>query len=81
MNSPTKVCSSPYREGNLKLLGMRPQAGFGANALPAHWQLFDVAHDRDEIHDLATTQPETVQRLKTAWLNYAERVGVVAAPC
>lgn len=69
-----------YREGNLKLLGMRPQAGFGDNRQPPQWQLFDVAKDRGETTDLAASQPETVQRLKAAWLQYAERVGVVFAP-
>jgi len=69
-----------YREGNLKLLGMRPQAGFGDNAQPVHWQLFDLAHDRGETTDLAVTQPETVQRLKEAWLKYATQVGVVFPP-
>ncbi|MCF4998181.1 sulfatase-like hydrolase/transferase [Pseudomonas syringae] len=68
-----------YREGNLKLLGMRPQAGFGDHAQPPQWQLFDVAQDRGETTDLAATQPETVQRLKRAWLKYAEQVGVVFA--
>ena len=66
-----------YREGNLKLLGMRPQAGFGDNAQALQWQLFDVAQDRGETTDLAASRPETVQRLKAAWLQYAEQVGVV----
>ncbi|MDD0996791.1 arylsulfatase [Pseudomonas sp. TNT2022 ID1044] len=66
-----------YREGNLKLLGMRPQAGFGDNAQPLQWQLFDVAQDRGETTDLAAAQPQTVQRLKAAWLKYAQQVGVV----
>jgi arylsulfatase len=68
-----------YREGNLKLLGLRPQAGFGASAQPLQWQLFDLAQDRGETTDLAASQPETVQRLKDAWLKYAEQVGVVFA--
>jgi arylsulfatase len=69
-----------YREGNLKLLGMRPQAGFGDHAQPPQWQLFDVAQDRGETHDLAAAQPQTVERLKAAWLKYAERVGVAFPP-
>jgi arylsulfatase len=68
-----------YREGNLKLLGLRPQAGFGENPQPLQWQLFDVAQDRGETTDLAASQPETVQRLKEAWLKYAKTVGVVFA--
>lgn len=66
-----------YREGNLKLLGMRAQAGFGDASQPPTWQLFDVARDRGETNDLAASQPETVQRLKQAWLKYAKEVGVV----
>jgi arylsulfatase len=58
---------------------MRPQAGFGDNAQPLQWQLFDVAQDRGETTDLAASQPETVKRLKEAWLKYAEQVGVVFA--
>ncbi|TPG79581.1 arylsulfatase [Pseudomonas arsenicoxydans] len=68
-----------YREGDLKLLGIRPQAGFGGDAQPPQWQLFDVAQDRGETTDLAAARPETVQRLKAAWLKYAEEVGVVFA--
>ncbi len=66
-----------YREGNLKLLGMRPQAGLGDHAQLPQWQLFDVAQDRGETNDLAASQPQTVERLKAAWMNYARQVGVV----
>jgi arylsulfatase len=55
-----------YREGNLKLLGMRSQAGFGDNVQPLQWQLFDMTKDRGETTDLAVSQPQTVQRLKKA---------------
>ncbi|WP_433739896.1 arylsulfatase [Pseudomonas putida] len=66
-----------YREGSLKLLGLRPQVGFNAPPEPLKWQLFDIASDRGETHDIASEKPETVQRLKDAWQNYAKRVGVV----
>lgn len=69
-----------YREGNLKLLGMPSQLGFGGSAGPLQWQLFDVENDRGETKDLAAAQPETVQRLKDAWLEYARKVGVVFPP-
>jgi len=68
-----------YREGDLKLLGMRPQAGFGESPQPLQWQLFDISKDRGETTDLAAAQPETLQRLKAAWLKYAHQVGVVFA--
>ena len=69
-----------YREGSLKLLGLRPQVGFNAPPQPLKWQLFDIASDRGETRDIASEQPETVQRLKDAWLNYSKRVGVVFPP-
>jgi len=69
-----------YREGDLKLLGMRPAMGFGSGAQALQWQLFDVARDRGETTDLAAAQPQTVERLKTAWMDYARRVGVVFPP-
>ncbi|MGO4003491.1 arylsulfatase [Pseudomonas fluorescens] len=69
-----------YREGDLKLLGMRPQAGFGDNVQPLQWQLFDLQHDRGETTDLAAAQPDTVERLKGEWMKYAQEVGVVFAP-
>ncbi|WP_433771616.1 arylsulfatase [Pseudomonas putida] len=66
-----------YREGSLKLLGLRPQVGFNVPPEPLKWQLFDIASDRGETHDIASEKPETVQRLKEAWQNYSKRVGVV----
>ncbi|KPU59448.1 hypothetical protein AN403_2971 [Pseudomonas fluorescens] len=58
---------------------MRSQAGFGDNAKTLQWQLFDMTKDRGETTDLATSQPQTVQRLKEAWLKYADEVGVAFA--
>ncbi|MNE97930.1 Arylsulfatase [compost metagenome] len=69
-----------YREGSLKLLGLRPQVGFNAPPQPLKWQLFDIASDRGETRDIAPEQPVTVQRLKDAWQNYSKRVGVVFPP-
>jgi arylsulfatase len=69
-----------YREGNLKLLAMRPQGGFADALQPLRWQLFDLATDRGERNDLAASQPATLARLKQAWRDYARQVGVVAPP-
>lgn len=69
-----------YREGNLKLLAMRPQGGFTDAPQPLRWQLFDLATDRGERNDLAASQPDTLARLKQAWQGYARQVGVVAPP-
>lgn len=69
-----------YREGNLKLLAMRPQVGFIDAPQPLRWQLFDLSNDRGERSDLAASQPDTLARLKKAWQGYARKVGVVAPP-
>lgn len=69
-----------YREGNLKLLGMRPQVGFGDAPKPPNWTLYDLSKDRGETTDLAAQQPEQVQRMLQAWRAYAGQVGVVFPP-
>jgi arylsulfatase len=69
-----------YREGNLKLLAMRPQGGFADAPQPLRWQLFDLATDRGERNDLAASQADTLARLKQAWQGYAKQVGVVVPP-
>lgn len=69
-----------YREGNLKLLGLRPWAMPGQAPQPLRWQLFDVSRDRGEVQDLSASDPQTFERLKQAWQGYAREVGVVSAP-
>ncbi|MNE93709.1 Arylsulfatase [compost metagenome] len=69
-----------YREGNLKLLGLVPWSMPGQPQPPLRWQLFDLSRDRGEQHDLSASQPDTTQRLRQAWQDYAGRVGVVAPP-
>jgi len=41
------------------------------------WELFDLAVDPGEAHDLADQHPEILQRLVAAWESYADDVGVV----
>ncbi|MFI8481384.1 arylsulfatase [Pseudomonas sp. NPDC078700] len=67
------------REGNLKLLGLRP-LGFGDKPQPVQWTLYDLARDRGETTDLAASQPQDVERLKKRWLAYTQQVGVVFPP-
>ncbi|NQD56564.1 arylsulfatase [Pseudomonas sp. CM25] len=69
-----------YREGNLKLLGLRPWALPGEAPKPLRWQLFDLSRDRGEVDDLSADSPQTLERLKRDWQNYATRVGVVSPP-
>ncbi|MNH17309.1 Arylsulfatase [compost metagenome] len=69
-----------YREGHLKLLGLVPWVGPGEVPPPVRWQLFDLALDRGEQHDLALEQPQMLARMQQAWQQYARQVGVVAPP-
>lgn len=69
-----------YREGDLKLLGLVPWVKPGEAPPPLRWQLFDLSRDRGERQDLSAQQPETLERLKRAWQDYARRVGVIAPP-
>lgn len=41
------------------------------------WRLFNIASDRGEANDLASTEPERVIALRQAWDDYAEQVGVI----
>jgi arylsulfatase len=44
------------------------------------WQLYNLADDRTELHDLAAENPQKVTELKTAYDAWARRVGVEAWP-
>jgi arylsulfatase len=44
---------------------------------PHAWELYDLAHDRSELVDLADRHPGRVRELASAWTAWAERVGVV----
>jgi len=37
------------------------------------WQLFDLAADRTELHDLAPAQPESAARLEKLWTDWAAK--------
>jgi arylsulfatase A-like enzyme len=47
---------------------------------PKAWQLFDLAADRAEAHDVAAAHPDIVAELTAAWDAYAARTGVVLLP-
>lgn len=38
------------------------------------WELYDLAHDRTEMHDLSKAQPARVQELEEKWSNWFEHV-------
>lgn len=62
------------RQGDWKAVNIPPPAG------PGVWQLYDLSRDPGEVHDLARTQPETLNRLIEHWQQYAQETGVVLAP-
>lgn len=41
------------------------------------WELYNIAEDRCEVHDLATTQSERLQALVAMWDKYAQRTQVL----
>jgi arylsulfatase A-like enzyme len=44
------------------------------------WKLFDLIHDRTELHDLTAEHPQKVVELKSAYEAWAARIGVEAWP-
>ncbi len=49
----------------------------GADYDTERWELYDLAHDRSECHDLADAHPERLAALVEAWWAEAERHGVL----
>ncbi|MCC5839568.1 MAG: arylsulfatase [Opitutales bacterium] len=44
---------------------------------PGPWELYHVENDRSELHDLASTHPETVADLNALWQAWADRCHVL----
>ncbi len=59
------------RQGDYKAVSVSPPYGTG------EWELFNVVADPGETRDLADEHPELLQKLRAAWEDYAEEVGVV----
>ena len=47
---------------------------------PGGWELYDIASDRTEMHDLAAKHPEKVQELQALYENWAARCAVQPWP-
>ena len=60
-----------YRQGNWKVLRLPEPYGNG------DWQLYNLATDPGELHDLASEVPDRVESLAIAWRGYAESNGVI----
>lgn len=41
------------------------------------WELYDIAHDRSEMHNLAEVEPERVREMGALWQAWAERSDVL----
>jgi arylsulfatase len=59
------------RQGRWKIDYVSPPNG------PGRWELFDLAQDPGERHDLAARNPQRLKELVRRWDDYARRVGVV----
>ncbi|WP_051378375.1 arylsulfatase [Derxia gummosa] len=63
-----------WREGDWKIVWAAPPVG------PGEWQLFDLATDRAEQHNVAARQPEVLARLVAGYERYSKSNGVVEVP-
>jgi arylsulfatase A-like enzyme len=66
------------RDGDWKLVGrgVAPPTGPRAD----RWELYNLAEDRTEMHDLAKSQPAKVAELSARWHVWAKRIGVFPKP-
>ena len=60
-----------YRKGKWKVLRLPVPYGKG------DWQLYDLAADPGELHDLSSEFPDRVEVLANAWEDYADSNGVI----
>jgi arylsulfatase len=60
-----------YRQGNWKVLRLPAPYGNG------DWQLYDLAADPGELHDLSSEFPDRAETMAKAWEDYAESNGVI----
>ena len=44
------------------------------------WQLYDLAKDQGEVHDLAQESPDKLEKLKAFFKLYQEETGAVFGP-
>ena len=59
------------RQGDFKAMRVPKPSG------TAEWQLYDIAKDPGEAHDLSKEMPDRLKTLIAAWDKYAKEVGVI----
>ncbi len=59
------------RVGDLKLVAKGPGGD---------WELYDMAKDRTELHDVASERPQVVAQMKAKWEAWAQRAGATPWP-
>jgi len=72
--------NAAVREGSWKLVLNFHAAPSGTRVqrqMRGDWELYDTAKDRTELCNVASQHPERVQRMKTAYEQWASRAGVI----
>ena len=68
------------RKGDWKII-QEPKGEFFSLLTPLadnyDWQLFNLKEDPSELNNLASTQPEKLQEMLTAWQSYKKDNGVI----
>jgi len=59
------------RVGNYKLVAKGPQG---------KWELYDMAKDRTELHNLAAAEPERLKQMSATWEAWAQRTHAIPWP-
>ena len=62
-----------YADGWKAVTRHQPGTSFDSD----RWELYHVATDRSEVHDLAESEPERLREMIDVWWNEAEREGVL----
>ncbi len=60
-----------FRSGNWKIVWLWDPYG------PSRWELFNLADDPGETHDLSEAEPEKLAELLAGWDGYVESTGIV----
>lgn len=64
---------SLYHDGWLVCSVHPPLSGWGGHFDKDVWELYHLAEDRAQLHDLADAEPERLETLKSLWFYYAGR--------